>query len=456
MTKTLPIKIVITDEMQADYETVFGRLLPKKVHDFDWNESVAEIYCSEPPTDDIVTELIEYIEHRRQSCVPFDDRYFRVKYYDEKRRKTLLLFVFKGKVFKEQQEYEVRGLCLAKDWSPRLEEFGFMKLWINTTFDSSDDSDWVMEERMRGEGMDKRRIKVIMSEDQLRLARVLIADVYAECTREDFSKITDPEELKKKLNGILRMTQNFEDEYAARAYTARHPKKFMQRVLPVEFELRAEVLVDRIGEDVKKYREALEYRREHSTKDTGIPYGMSKRVAEDIRRDFSLMKKVANRDPIHQKFFTMVCLQGLSQSEFAKRCGVSKATATNVKIAFIKAVAAALERNDSMLLQEITESNSRQYFETVRKLADWAESIAFEKFILMDEEDDAAFDALVEEEYERLAQQHLTKRIDGEEKVDIIKGALQGKKSVEVLADGTTAPIDVIHGGLPKYNKYDT
>ena len=159
---------------------------------------------------------------------------------------------------------------------------------------------------------------------------------------------------------------------------------------------------------------------------------------------------------MHQKFFTMVCLQGMSQSDFAKRCGVSKATATNAKIAFIKAVASTLERDSAMLLQEITESNSRQYYQTIIKLSEQAESIAFEKFILIDEEDDATFDALVEEEYERLEQQHLSKRIDGEEKVDSIKVALQGKKAVEVLDDGTTAPIDVIHEDLPKYNKYDT
>ena len=456
MTKTLPIKIVITDEMLADYETVFGRVLPKKIHDYSWDESVEEIYCPEPPTNEIAVELKEYIEHRRQSHIPFDDRYFRVKYYDDKRCKMLLLFVFKGKVFEGQQEYEVRGLCLAKDWSPRLEESGFVKLLLNTTFGSSNDSDWVMEERMRGEGMDKRRLKVITNEEHLRLARVIIADIYAECTREDFTKITDPDELKKKLNGILRMTQNFESEYASRAYTARHPKNFMHRVLPVEFELRAEVLVDRIGEDVKKYREALKYRREHSTTDMDIPYGMSKRVAEDIRRDFALMKKVANRNPMHQKFFTMVCLQGIPQSDFAKCCGVSKATATNIKIAFTKAISTELETVSSIHLQEITESNSRQYFETVRKLADQAESIAFKKFILIDDADDAMFDALVDEEYKRLEEQYFSKRINAEAKVDRIKGALQGKKSVEVFDDGTTTPIDDIHGGLPKYNKYDT
>ena len=109
MTRTLPIKIVITDEMLADYETVFGRLLPKKIHDFAWDESVEEISCPEPPTDDIAAELKEYIECRRQSCVPFDDCYFRVKYYDEERRKKLLLFVFKGKVFGSSKNTKSEG-----------------------------------------------------------------------------------------------------------------------------------------------------------------------------------------------------------------------------------------------------------------------------------------------------------------------------------------------------------
>ena len=457
MLQRTPVKIIITDEMLTDYETLFGRLLPKKLHDFVWDENIEEIYCPKPPIDDIVTELKDYIEFRQQSRAPFDDYYFRVKYYDEKRQKMLLLFIFRGKIYNGYQEYEIRGLCRKKDWSKTAEEKGFIRRWIDTTLCPKNDSDWVMEERMQGKNMNKRELKTITNEEHLRLARTLIADIYSECTRDDLSKITDTEELKSKLKSILRMTQNFELDYASRSYKARQPKKFMSRVLPVEFDLRADVLVERIGEDVKKYKEALGFRKQNGDQvDTGIPYGMSKQVAMDIRRDFALMKKVAKRNPMHQKFFNMVCIQGVTQTDFAKQCGVSKGTSTNIKIAFIKAIAKELETVSAMHLQEISESNTRKYFETVQKIADEAESIAFEKFVLMDDADDDVFDALIEEEYERLEKIHLSKRLQGEQKYAIVKGAIAGKKSIDILDDGSIHSVDVIHQDLPRFNKYDT
>lgn len=82
MLQRTPVKIIITDEMLTDYETLFGRLLPKKLHDFVWDENIEEIYCPKPPIDDIVTELKDYIEFRQQSRAPFDDYYFRVKEFD--------------------------------------------------------------------------------------------------------------------------------------------------------------------------------------------------------------------------------------------------------------------------------------------------------------------------------------------------------------------------------------
>lgn len=457
MIQRTPVKIIITDEMLTDYETLFGRLLPKKLHDFVWDENIEEIYCPKPPIDDIVTELKDYIEFRQQSRAPFDDYYFRVKYYDEKRQKMLLLFIFRGKIYNGYQEYEIRGLCRKKDWSKTAEEKGFIRRWIDTTFCPKNDSDWVMEERMRGKNMNKRELKTITNEEHLRLARTLIADIYSECTRDDFSKITNIEELKNKLNGILRMTENFELDYASRAYLARHPKKFMSRVLPVEFDLRADVLIDRIGEDVKKYKEAIELRKEYSDMDDAdIPYGISKQVANDIRRDFSLMKKVAKRNSLHYKFFNMVCIQGITQTDFAKQCGVSKGTSTNIKIAFTKALAKELEMISSMHLQEIAECNTRKHFQTVQKLADEAESIAFEKFILMEDADDGVLDALIEEEYQRLEKIHLSKRLKGEQKYASVKSAIAGKKSIDILDDGSIHSVDVIHQDLPRFNKYDT
>ena len=109
-----------------------------------------------------------------------------------------------------------------------------------------------------------------------------------------------------------------------------------------------------------------------------------------------------------------------------------------------------------MHLQEISESNTRKYFETVQKIADEAESIAFEKFVLMDDADDDVFDALIEEEYERLEKIHLSKRLQGEQKYAIVKGAIAGKKSIDILDDGSIHSVDVIHQDLPRFNKYDT
>ena len=85
MLQRTPVKIIITDEMLTDYETLFGRLLPKKLHDFVWDENIEEIYCPKPPIDDIVTELKDYIKF-----IPMQIYYFIKRRGFEKFRKTSL------------------------------------------------------------------------------------------------------------------------------------------------------------------------------------------------------------------------------------------------------------------------------------------------------------------------------------------------------------------------------
>ena len=46
MLQRTPVKIIITDEMLTDYETLFGRLLPKKLHDFVCKSKWSEKYIS--------------------------------------------------------------------------------------------------------------------------------------------------------------------------------------------------------------------------------------------------------------------------------------------------------------------------------------------------------------------------------------------------------------------------
>lgn len=452
------IKIIITEEALADYEIVFGQLRTEPLNDKDWSDELDELICPEPPVDDIVQQLRAYLTNRFLANKYFYDAYFRVKYYDRARRQKLLLFVYKGELFGGYQEYEVRGICLPKDWNIDLEESGAIRVWLNSRLYQSDERDSVMEERIKGSNMTKKEIKTITTDANLRLARTLISGVYNECTDTKIDDITDLEEAKNKLKVILRMTRNFEEEYTARVYLSRYPRNYIKRVLPVEFHLRAEVLVSRIGEDVKKYKQAQNYRNQ---RDAGLkqpPYSLSFQIAKEIRKDYILMRNVAKRNPLHYQYFKLVCLQGKSQSEFAKLLNISKGTSTNVKNGFIAALTRELEELDAMHQQEIAERNSRNFINKVKEISEKAEENVFERLMSSEFEDfeiGDTYETLLEEEYTRLEEEYLGKRLDNERRFQAIQGALQGKKNVAVLEDGTTEVIDVLHGNLPRYNKYD-
>ena len=453
------IKIIITEEALADYETVFGKLRTEPLNDKDWSDELDELVCPEPPIDDIVQQLRVYLTNRFSANKYFYDAYFRVKYYDHARQQKLFLFVYKGELFGGYQEYEVRGICLPKDWNINLEESGGIRVWLNSKLYQSDERDSVMEERIKGNDMTKKEIKTITAEANLRLARTLISGVYNECTDTKIDDITDLEEAKNKLKVILRMTKNFEEEYAARVYLARYPRNYIKRVLPVEFHLRAEVLVSRIGEDVKKYKQAQNYRNQRDKDSNQPPYGLSFQIAKEIRKDYILMRNVAKRNPLHYQYFKLVCLQGKSQSEFAKLLNISKGTSTNVKNGFIAALTREMEELNAMHQQEIAERNSRNYLNKVKELSEQAEENLFERLISSEFEDfdvdDDMYETLLAEEYTRLEEEYLGKRLDNESRFQAVQGTLQGQKTVAVFEDGATEVMDVLHGNLPKYNKYD-
>lgn len=142
------IKIIITDEALADYETVFGKIRTAPLNDKDWSDELDELICPEPPIDDIVQQLRVYLTNRFSANKYFYDAYFRVKYYDHARQQKLFLFVYKGELFGGYQEYEVRGICLPKDWNINLEESGTIRVWLNSKLYQSDERDSVMEERI--------------------------------------------------------------------------------------------------------------------------------------------------------------------------------------------------------------------------------------------------------------------------------------------------------------------
>lgn len=79
-----------------------------------------------------------YLTNRFSANKYFYDAYFCVKYYDHARQQKLFLFVYKGELFGGYQEYEVRGICLPKDWNINLEESGTIRVWLNKVDDKID------------------------------------------------------------------------------------------------------------------------------------------------------------------------------------------------------------------------------------------------------------------------------------------------------------------------------
>ena len=142
-------KVVITAEAEFDYESEFGRRLPKI---------------------DIKRETEEYISG---SLSRFSGYYFRVKYLDEMTDRMLMLFVYKGDVFGSMQLWEIRGLCPAESWTPELEEI-----------------DWVWDLRLRearrkkelaeefGEEVESEmpKIKELLKNYKLNRARVAVGE----------------------------------------------------------------------------------------------------------------------------------------------------------------------------------------------------------------------------------------------------------------------------------------
>lgn len=120
-------KVVITAEAEFDYESEFGRRLPKI---------------------DIKRETEEYISG---SLSRFSGYYFRIKYLDEATDRMLMLFVFKGVVLGCMQLWEIRGICPAEDWTAELEDDGQIREWLETTINPTEETDWVWDLRLKEE-----------------------------------------------------------------------------------------------------------------------------------------------------------------------------------------------------------------------------------------------------------------------------------------------------------------
>lgn len=74
--------------------------------------------------------------------------YFRADYEDNDTER-LKLFIYKGKKIGLMQYWELRGVCLAQDWSEEMEDEGHIRSWINTNIeDMPEEDDWVVRYRV--------------------------------------------------------------------------------------------------------------------------------------------------------------------------------------------------------------------------------------------------------------------------------------------------------------------
>lgn len=126
-------KVVVTAEARFDYESMFGLPLP-----------IVEL---KRETEKYIDNLIN--GETLYGC------YFRVKYYDEITDRMLMLFFYKGNSFGKMQMWELKGICLAEDWSKEFEESGQVRLWLKSVLNPTEDTDWVWDLRVREEMRNK-------------------------------------------------------------------------------------------------------------------------------------------------------------------------------------------------------------------------------------------------------------------------------------------------------------
>ena len=123
-------KILITEEAKSDYIDTVGYELPSK---------------------DIKSEVEAYIELLKSSRRFTSGRYFHVNYLDEDADKTVKLFFYKGETIGRMQMWNLAGVCLAEDWNEQIEESGQIRLWLKTSLNPKEETDWVWDLRVREE-----------------------------------------------------------------------------------------------------------------------------------------------------------------------------------------------------------------------------------------------------------------------------------------------------------------
>lgn len=153
-------KIEITAEAAFDYECCIGRrrqpswnqmlrfALGDSALAFDLYDEWEKIRELDKKT--LKAEVEEYINRMNQGGRLLYENYFRCEWYDEQTGLMLMLFLYRTSKMSVMQNWEVRGICKAVDWSEDAEEDGLIRNWLKSRITNLNcEYDWVEELRLR-------------------------------------------------------------------------------------------------------------------------------------------------------------------------------------------------------------------------------------------------------------------------------------------------------------------
>lgn len=181
-------KILITEEAKSDYIDTVGYELPSK---------------------DIKSEVEAYIELLKSSRRFTSGRYFHVNYLDEDADKTVKLFFYKGETIGRMQMWNLSGVCLAEDWNEQIEESGQIRLWLNTSLNPKEETDWVWDLRVREE--QKKRLNEFYEWD--REIKTMVKELLKnyKLNKTKIKMGTADSELKKKMEFLDKCISSIDD-----------------------------------------------------------------------------------------------------------------------------------------------------------------------------------------------------------------------------------------------------
>ena len=181
-------KILITEEAESDYIDTVGYEMPKR---------------------DIKAEVEAYIELLKCSRRFTSGRYFHVNYLDEDADKTVKLFFYKGEAIGRMQMWNLAGVCLAEDWNEQVEESGQIRLWLKTSLNPKEETDWVWDLRVREE--QKKRLNEFYEWD--REIKTMVKELLKnyKLNKTKIKMGTADSELKKKMEFLDKCISSIDD-----------------------------------------------------------------------------------------------------------------------------------------------------------------------------------------------------------------------------------------------------